>query len=73
MFVCYFGSIQLIVYIKVKCSILQTCMFQVLLTESRFLHWYAPVNAQGFVLDVDSTISLGMIELIALILENGSL
>ena len=47
-------------------------MLQIFLTEYRLLYWYAPVNAKRLVLDIDSTISLWMIELIALVLEDGS-
>ena len=46
-------------------------MLQVLLAEYRFLHRYAPVNTQGFVLDIDAAISLRMIEFVALVLEYG--
>ena len=63
--------IQLVVDIEVKHSIFKTCMLQIFFAEYRFLHRYAPVNAQGFVLDVDAAISLGMIELVALVLEYG--
>ena len=48
-------------------------MLQVFLAEYRLLHWYAPVNTQGFVLDIDSAISLWMIGLVALVLEDGGL
>ena len=47
-------------------------MLQIFLTEYRLFHRYAPVYAKGFVLDVYAAISLGMIELIALVLEDGS-
>ena len=46
-------------------------MLQVLLAEYRLLHRYAPINTQRFVLDVDAAIGLGMIELVALVLEDG--
>ena len=65
--------IQLVVDIEVKHSIFKTCMLQIFLAEYRFLHRYAPINAQGFVLDIDAAIGLGMIELIAFVLEYGSL
>ena len=45
-------------------------MLQVFLAEYRLLHRYVPVNAKGFILDVDAAISLGMIEIITLILED---
>lgn len=48
-------------------------MLQVLFTEYRLLHRYAPVDAKGFVLDIDAAIGLRMIELVALVLEDGSL
>ena len=63
--------IQLVVDIEVKHSIFKTCMLQVLFAEYRLLHRYAPVNTQGFVLDIDAAIGLGMVELIALVLEDG--
>ena len=63
--------IQLVVDIEVKHSIFKTCMLQVFLTEYRFLHRYAPVNAQGFVLYIDSAIGLWVIEFVALVLEDG--
>ena len=72
MFVSYIDSIQLVVYIKVKHCILQTCVFQVFLAEYRHLHRYAPVNAKRFIFDINSSISLRMIELVALVLEDGS-
>ena len=65
--------IQLVIDIKIKHSIFQTCMLQVLFAEYRLLHWYAPVNAKTFILDVDAAISLRMIELVALVLEDGGL
>lgn len=37
------------------------------------LCWNFPVNTEGFIEDADPTIGLWMIELIALILEDGSL
>ena len=46
-------------------------MLQILLTEYGFLHRYAPVNAKGFILDVYAAISLGVIELVSLVLEDG--
>ena len=47
-------------------------MLQIFLAEYRLFHWYAPVNTQRFVLDVDAAISLRVIELVALVLEDGS-
>ena len=47
-------------------------MLQVLFAEYRLLHRYAPVNAKRLVLDIDAAIGLRMIELIALVLEDGS-
>ena len=64
--------IQLVVYVKVEHSILKACMLQIFFAEYRFLHRYAPVNAKGFILDVDAAICLGMIEFVALVLEDGS-
>ena len=49
----------------------QVCVLQVFLAKNRLFHRYAPVNTQGFVLDVDAAISLRMIELVALVLEDG--
>ena len=46
-------------------------MLQILLAEYRLLHRYAPVNAKRFILDIDSAICLGVIELVALVLEDG--
>ena len=48
-------------------------MLQILFAEYRFLHWYAPVDAKRLVLDIDAAISLRMIELVALVLEDGGL
>ena len=48
-------------------------MLQVFLTEYRLLHRYAPINAKRLVLDIDAAIGLRMIELVALVLENGGL
>ena len=48
-------------------------MLQIFLAEYRFIYRYAPVNAKRLVLDINSAISLRMIELIALVLEDGSL
>ena len=47
-------------------------MLQVLFAEYRFLHRYAPVNAKRLVLDIDAAIGLGVIEFVALVLEDGS-
>ena len=63
--------IQLVVNIEVKHSIFKTCMLQILFAEYRLLHRYAPINAKRFILDIDAAIGLGMIELIALVLEDG--
>ena len=63
--------IQLVVDIEVKHSIFKTCMLQVLFAEYRFLHRYAPVNAKGFILDVDAAICFRMVEFVTLILEDG--
>ena len=46
-------------------------MLQVFLAKNRLLHRYAPVNAKRLVLDIDAAIGLGMIELVALVLEDG--
>ena len=46
-------------------------MLQVFLAEYGLPHRYAPVDAKGFILDVDAAISLGVIELIALVLKDG--
>ena len=46
-------------------------MLQIFLAEYGFLNRYAPVNTKAFILDVDSAISLWMIELVALVLEDG--
>ena len=48
-------------------------MLQVLLAKYRLLYRYAPVYAKAFILDIDAAICLGMIELVALVLEYGSL
>ena len=62
--------IQLVVDIEVKHSIFKTCMLQVLFAEYRLLHRYAPVNAKRLVLDIDAAIGFGVIELVALVLED---
>ena len=48
-------------------------MLQVFLAEYGFLNRYAPVNAKGFVLDVDAAIGLRMVELITFVLEDSGL
>ena len=48
-------------------------MLQILLAEYRLLHRYAPINAKRLVLDIDAAIGLRMIELVALVLEDGGL
>ena len=48
-------------------------MLQVFLAEYRLLHRYTPINAKGFILDIDAAISLGMVELVALVLDDGGL
>lgn len=48
-------------------------MLLVFFAENGFFNRYMPINAKGFVLDVDAAVSLRMIELIALVLEYGSL
>ena len=73
MFVSYIDSIQLVVYIKVKHCILQTGVFQVFLAENCLLHRYAPVYTKRLILDVDASICFGVIEVVALVLEDGSL
>ena len=63
--------VQFIIYIEIKHCIFQTCMLQILFAEYRLLHRYAPVYAKAFILDIDAAISLWMIELVALVLEDG--
>ena len=46
-------------------------MLQVFLAEYRLFYWYAPINAKRLILDIDAAISLRMIELVALVLEDG--
>ena len=65
--------IQLVVDIEVKHSIFKTCMLQVLFAEYCLLHRYAPIDAKWFIFDIYAAIWLGMIELVALVLENSSL
>ena len=48
-------------------------MLQVFLAEYCLLHWYAPFDGKLFVLDIDAANGLRMIELVALVLEDGSL
>ena len=48
-------------------------MLQVFLAKNRLLHRYAPINAKRFVLDIDAAIGLGMVELVAFVLEYGGL
>ena len=48
-------------------------MLQVFLAEYRLFYRYAPVNAKGFILDIDAAVGLGMIEFVTLILEDGGL
>ena len=48
-------------------------MLQILFAEYRLLNRYAPVNTKTFILDVDAAICLRVIELIALLLEDGGL
>ena len=48
-------------------------MLQVFLAEYRLLHRHAPVNAKRFVFDINAAICLRVIELVALVLEDGSL
>ena len=48
-------------------------MLQIFLAEYRLFYRYAPVNAKTFILDIDAAICLRMIELVALVLEDGSL
>ena len=48
-------------------------MLQILFAEYRLLYWYAPINSKTFILDIDAAIGLGMIKLVALVLEYGSL
>ena len=48
-------------------------MLQIFLAEYRLFYRYAPVNAKTFILDVDAAISFRVIELVALVLEDGGL
>ena len=47
-------------------------MLQILFAEYRLFNRYVPVNAKRLILDIDATISLGMIELVTFVLEDGS-
>ena len=48
-------------------------MLQIFLAEYRLFNRYAPVNAKTFILDVDAAIYFRVIELVALVLEDGGL
>ena len=46
-------------------------MLSVFLAQDGFLGWDSPVDAEAFICDGDAVVGFGMIELIALILEDG--
>ena len=48
-------------------------MLQIFLAEYRLFHRYVPDYAKRLVLDIDAAVSLGMIEIVALVLEYGGL
>ena len=48
-------------------------MLQIFLAEYGFLNRYMPVDAKWLILDIDAAIGLGMIEFVALVLEDGGL
>lgn len=56
--------------VKVQYGLAQCGMFCVLFAEDGFSCRDSPVNSQCLILDVDSTIGLGMVELIAFILKD---
>ena len=48
-------------------------MLRVFFGEIGMFCWYLPINTEGVIEDADSSISLWMIEVITLVLEDGSL
>ena len=48
-------------------------MFCIFLREDSMFGWYLPINTESVIKDVDTSISLWMIEVITLVLEDGGL
>ena len=46
-------------------------MLQIFLAEYRLINRYSPINSKRFILDIDAAICLRVIELVALVLEDG--
>ena len=55
------------------CDFGQWLVLQVLVAQDSIGHRNTPVNAKRFVLDVDTAIGLRMVELVALVLEDGDI
>ena len=55
-----------------RVEVFETGVLQVFLAKDGFFYWYAPVDAEREILDADATIGFGMVEVVALILEDGS-
>ena len=47
-------------------------MLGIFLGEQCLLNWYAPINAEGVILDADATIVSRGVIVVALVLEDGS-
>ena len=48
-------------------------MLGIFLRENSMFGWNLPINTKGIIKDADASICLGMIEVITLVLEDGSL
>ena len=51
-------------------EVLEQRMFGILLAQDGFFYGNPPVDAQTFIQDADSPVRFGMVEIIALVLEN---
>lgn len=54
-------------------KVLQHGMLRIFLREIGMLGWDFPIDTEGVIEDTDASIGLWMIEVVALILEDGSL
>lgn len=62
--------VQLHIDIKWTIKVLQQVMLGIFLREDGMLGWYLPIDAESIIEDADTTISLWVIEVITLVLED---
>ena len=67
------SSIKILAILERGTNIFQTELLEILIAEDSLLHGNLPVDTQLFVHKLNAGIGLGMVEVVALVLENGNI